>query len=99
MFLSQKEQHKLAAESDSSSQSTMRPKWDTHLNRALNILKGVPVDTQPQHGRVHDVGDGAQWKHYYQEDTEAKRQRRKFSQAKRPKGQKQLRPKKRPNKR
>ena len=79
-FLSQKEQHKLDAESDSSSQSTMRPKWDTHLNRALNILKGVPVDTQPQHGRVHGVGDGAQWKHYYHEDTEAKRQRRKFSQ-------------------
>src|SRR4051812_32194647 len=80
MFLSQKEQHKLAAERNSSSQSTMRPKWDTHLNRALNILKGVPVDTQPQHGRVHDIGDGAQWKHNYHEDPEAKRQRRKFSQ-------------------
>src|SRR3954468_24605873 len=79
MFLSQKEQHKLDAKSDSSSLSTMRPKWDTHLNRALNIMKGLPLGTRPQSGRVHGVGDGAQWKHYYQEDPDAKRQRRKFS--------------------
>ena len=58
----------------------MRAKWDTHLNRALNILKGLPLDTRPQYGRVHDVGDSAMWKHYYHEDPEAKRQRRKFSQ-------------------
>ena len=83
----------------------MRPKWDTNLDRALNILKGLPVDTQPQHGRVHGVGDGAQWKHYYHEDLESKRQRRKFSQVnidekvKLAVEKKQLRPKKRPNKR
>src|SRR3954462_7064850 len=57
----------------------MRPKWDTHLNRALNIMKGLPLDTPPQTGRVHSVGDSAQWKHYYHEDLDAKRQRRKFS--------------------
>src|ERR1041384_7248596 len=58
----------------------MRPKGGPHLNRALTKLKGLPLDTQPQHGRVHDIGDGAQWKHYYHEDPEAKRQRRKFSE-------------------
>ena len=58
----------------------MRAKWDTPLNRAFNILKGLPSDTRPQYGRVHGVGDGATWKHYYHKDPEAKRQRRKFSQ-------------------
>ena len=80
MFLLQKEQHKLAAESDSSSQTSVRPKWDTPLNRALNQLKGLPLDQRPQYGRVHGVEDGAMWKYYYNEGPEAKRQKKKFSQ-------------------
>jgi hypothetical protein len=75
MFLLQKEQHRLAAESDSSSQSSMRPKWDTPLNRALNQLKGLPLDQRLQYGRVHGVGDGATWKHYYNESAEERKQR------------------------
>ena len=42
----QREQHKLAAaESDSSTQSTQssaKYKWDTHFNRAMNIMMGHP---------------------------------------------------------
>ena len=73
----------------------MRAKWDTPLNRAFNILKGL----------VDGVGDDATWKHYYHEDLEAKRQIRKFSQVnidekvKLAVEKKQLRPNKRPKKR
>ena len=73
MFLLQKEQHRLAAESDLSSQSSMRSKWDTPLNRAFNQLKGFPLDQRPQYGRVHGIGDGARWKYYYDEGPEAKK--------------------------
>ena len=70
----QKEQHQKAAESDESSQSSARPKWDTPFNRALNILKKVPVDKPPSYGRVHGVGDGASWKTcYHQEPVERKK--------------------------
>ena len=79
----QREQHKLAAESDSSTQSTqssVKYKWDTPFNRAMNIMMGHPPGQRPQYGRVHGAGDGAMWKYYYNEDPEAKRQRKKFSQ-------------------
>ena len=79
----QREQHKLAAESDSSTQSTQssaKYKWDTPFNRAMNIMMGHPPGQRPQYGRVHGTGDGATWKYYYSEDPEAKRQRKKFSQ-------------------
>ena len=79
----QREQHKLAAESDSSTQSTQssaKYKWDTPFNRAMNIMMGHPPGQQPQYGLVHGAGDGATWKYYYNEDPEAKRQRKKFSQ-------------------
>ena len=59
----------------------MRPKWDTPLNRALNELKGLPLDQRPQYGRVHGAGDGATWKVFYNEGLEAKKQKKKFSQA------------------
>ena len=39
LFLLQREQHRIAAESDSPSEALARPKWDTPFNRALNILK------------------------------------------------------------
>ena len=58
----------------------MRPKCDTPLNRALNQLKGLPLDQRPQYGRVHGVGDDATWKYYYNEGPEAKKQKKKFSQ-------------------
>ncbi|XP_044361921.1 uncharacterized protein [Triticum aestivum] len=70
-----KEQHQKAAESDELSQSSMRPKWDTPFNRALNILKKVPVDKSPSYGRVHGVGDGASWKTCYLEEPEERRKR------------------------
>ena len=76
----QREQHKLAAESDSSTQSSAKYKWDTPFNQAMNIMMGHPPGQRPQYGRVHDTGDGAMWKYYYNEDPEAKRQRKKFSQ-------------------
>ena len=41
---------------------------------------GHPPDQRPQYGRVHGAGDGATWKYNYNEDPEAKRQRKKFSQ-------------------
>ena len=66
-FLLQKEQHQKAAESDESSQSSARPKWDSPFNRALNILKKVPVDKPPSYTRAHGVGDGASWKMCYHE--------------------------------
>ena len=72
----QKEQHQKAAESDESSQSSARPKWDTPFNRALNILKKVPVDKPPSYGRVHGVGDGASWKTCYHEEPEERKKRR-----------------------
>ena len=75
MFLLQREHHRIAAESDSSSEALARPKWDTPFNRALNILKGLPVDTRPSYGRVHGVGDGATWKKYYHETTEERKER------------------------
>ena len=71
----QREQHRIAAESDSPSEALARPKWDTPFNRALNILKQQPVDTRPSYGRVHGVGDGATWKKYYYETTEERKER------------------------
>ena len=35
----------------------------------------------PQYGRVHDTRDGATWKVFYNEGPEAKKQKKKFSQA------------------
>ena len=67
-FLLKKEQHQKAAESDESSQSSVRPKWDTPFNRALNILKKVPEDKLSSYGRVYGVGDGASWKTCYHEE-------------------------------
>jgi hypothetical protein len=58
----------------------MRPKWDTPLNRALNQLKGFPLDQWTEYGRVHGVGDGATWKYYYDEGLEAKKHKKKSSQ-------------------
>ena len=36
---------------------------------------------RPQYGRVHGAGDGATWKVFYNEGPEAKKQKKKFSQA------------------
>ena len=80
MFLLKREQHTIAAESDSSSEALARPKWDTPFNRALNILKRLPVDTRPSYGRVHGVGDGATWKKYYRETTEERKERRRLTE-------------------
>ena len=71
----QREQHRIAAESDSPSEALARPKWDTPFNRALNIFKQQPVDTRPSYGLVHGVGDGATWKKYYRETTEERKER------------------------
>jgi hypothetical protein len=76
----QKEQHQKAAESDKSSQSSARPKWDTPFNRALNILKKVPEDKPPSSGRVHAVKDCASWKTCYGEEPEERRKRRALNQ-------------------
>ena len=76
MFLLQEKQHQLEAESPT---SPMRPKWDTPLNR--DKLKGLPLGQRPQYGRVHDAGDGATWKVFYNKGLEAKKQKKKFSQA------------------
>ena len=46
----------------------------------MNIMMGHPPDQRLQYGHVHDAGDGATWKYYYNKDPEAKRQRKKFSQ-------------------
>ena len=70
----EKEQHRIAAESDSLSEALARPKWDTPFNRALNILKGLPVETRPSYGCVHSAGDGATWKKYYRETTEERKE-------------------------
>ena len=78
MCLLQREKHRIAAESDSSSEALARPKWDTPFNRALNILKRLPVDTRPSYGRVQ--GDGATWKKYYRETTEEKKERRRLTE-------------------
>ena len=59
----------------------MRPKWDTPHNQALNKLKGLPLDQRPQYGRVNGAGDGATWKVFYNKGPEAKKQKKKFSQA------------------
>ena len=59
----------------------MRPKWDTPLNRALNELKGLSLGQWPQDGHVHGTGDDATWKVFYNEGPEAKKQKKKFSQA------------------
>ena len=69
----QREQHRIADQSDSPSEALARPKWDTPFNRALNILKRLPVETRPSYGRVHGVGDGATWKKYYRETTEERK--------------------------
>ena len=72
----QREQHRIAAESDSPSEALARPKWDTPFNRVLNILKGLLVETRPSYGHVHGVRDGATWKKYYRETTEERKERR-----------------------
>jgi hypothetical protein len=46
----------------------------------MNIMMGHPPGQPPQYGHVHVAGDGATWKYYYNEDPEAKRQIKKFSQ-------------------
>ena len=79
----QREQHKLAAESDSSTQSTqssVKYKWDTPFNRAMNIMMGHPLGQRPQYGRVHGAGDNATSKVFYNEGPEANKQKKKFSQ-------------------
>ena len=76
----QREQHRIAAESDSPSEALARPKWDTPFNRALNILKQLPVETRPLYGRVQGVGDGATWKKYYRETTEERKERRRLTE-------------------
>ena len=76
----QREQHRIAAESDSPSEALARPKWDTPFNRVLNILKRLPVETRPSYGRVHGVGDGATWKKYYRETTEERKERRRLTE-------------------
>ena len=80
MCLLQREQHRIAAESDSPSEALARPKWDTPFNWALNILKRLPVDTRPSYGCVHGVGDGATWKKYYRETTEERKERRRLTE-------------------
>ena len=80
LFLLQREQHRIAAESDSPSEALARPKWDTPFNRALNILKGLPMDTRPSYGRVQGVEDGATWKKYYRETTEERKERRRLNE-------------------
>ena len=57
-----------------------RPKWDTPFNRALTILKRLPVETRPPYGHVHGVGDGATWKKYYRETTEERKERRRLTE-------------------
>ena len=76
----QREQHRIAAESDSPSEALARPKWDTPFNWALNILKRLPVETRPSYGRVHGVGDDATWKKYYHETTEERKERRRLTE-------------------
>ena len=71
----QKDQHRIAAESDTPTEASARPKWDTPFNRALNVLKRLPVDTRPSYGRMHGVGDGATWNHYYREDAQERKER------------------------
>ncbi|KAI5017880.1 hypothetical protein ZWY2020_042768 [Hordeum vulgare] len=75
-----KEQHQKAAESNKSSKSPARPKWDNPFNRALDILKNVSVDKPPSYGRVHDVGDGASWNKCYHEKPEERKKRREHTQ-------------------
>ena len=57
-----------------------RPKWYTPFNQALNILKGLLVETRPSYGRVHGVGDGATWKKYYRETTEERKERQRLTE-------------------
>ena len=76
----QREQHRIVAESDSPSKALARPKWDTPFNRALNILKGLPVETRSSYGRVQGVGDGATLKKYYRETTEERKERRRLTE-------------------
>ena len=80
MCLLQREQHRIAAESDSPSEPLARPKWDTPFNRALNILKRQPVDTRLSYGRAHGVRDGTTWKKYYRETTEERKERRRLTE-------------------
>ena len=80
MFLLQREQHRIAAESDLLSEALVRPKWDTPFNRALNILKHLPVDTRLSYECVHGVRDSATWKKYYGETTEERKERRRLSE-------------------
>ena len=76
----QREEHRIAAESDSPSEALARPKWDTPFNRALNILKQQPVDTRLSYGHVHGVEEGATWKKYYRETTEERKERRRLTE-------------------
>ena len=39
------------------------------------------MDQRPQYGRVHGVGDGATWKVFYNEGPEAKKEKKRLSQA------------------
>ena len=39
------------------------------------------MDQRPQYGRVHGARDGTTWKVFYNEGPEAKKQKKKFSQA------------------
>ena len=57
-----------------------RPKWDTPFNRALNILKGLPVENRLSYGREHAVEDGATWKKYYRETTEERKERQRLTE-------------------
>jgi hypothetical protein len=43
-------------------------------------MMGHPPGQRLQYGRVHGAEDDTTWKYYYNEDPEAKRQRKKFSQ-------------------
>ena len=64
-----------------STQSLVKYKWDTPFNRAMNIMMGHLPGQRPQYGCVHGAVDGATWKVFYNEGPEAKKQKKKFSQA------------------
>ena len=53
---------------------------ETPFNWALNILKGLLMDTRPSYGCVHGARDGGTWKNYYHETTEERKERRRLTE-------------------
>ena len=76
-YLEEKEKERLSQSDGGSSATTNKDPYDTPFIRALNAMKGVPLDKKPHRGHVHGLGKGHRHAHYYPDTKEKRKERNK----------------------